>query len=80
MRYKEAGKIKGVDVVETAAKPQNITTDGSHIVLLVLTLSEVCPKCDHNEIAYDMIQTRSADEPATIFYTCTKCNHKWKEG
>jgi len=29
-----------------------------------------------------MEQTRSADEPATIFYKCMnqKCEHQWKEG
>ena len=38
-----------------------------------------CPKCDHNEAMFIEIQTRSADEPMTIFYQCTKCKFDWKE-
>ncbi|KEH27707.1 DNA-directed RNA polymerase III subunit RPC10 isoform X1 [Medicago truncatula] len=40
-----------------------------------------CPNCRHPQASYHMQQTRSADEPATIFYECLneKCGHKWKE-
>lgn len=30
-----------------------------------------CPKCEHNRAYYMQIQTRSADEPMTIFYKVT---------
>ena len=39
-------------------------------------------KCDHcgNDKAYFWeLQTRSADEPATEFYRCTKCGHTWRK-
>ena len=39
----------------------------------------VCPKCEHDEAFYEQFQTRSADEPATTFYSCTKCGHRWRE-
>ena len=39
----------------------------------------LCPECDNNEAYFLQIQTRSADEPSTIFYKCTKCDHRWKE-
>lgn len=41
-----------------------------------------CPKCNHNEAFYVEFQTRSADEPSTIFYKCAKlsCGARWKEG
>lgn len=39
-----------------------------------------CPGCDHHEAYFREIQTRSADEPATIFYRCAKCEKTWKEG
>ena len=29
-----------------------------------------CPKCGYDTAIYKEIQTRSADEPATIFYRC----------
>lgn len=38
-----------------------------------------CPHC-HNKRAYYMqLQTRSADEPMTVFYKCTACKEQWKE-
>jgi DNA-directed RNA polymerase III subunit RPC11 len=39
-----------------------------------------CPNCSHHEAYFREIQTRSADEPATIFYRCTSCAKTWKEG
>ncbi|GAU13606.1 hypothetical protein TSUD_347100 [Trifolium subterraneum] len=37
--------------------------------------SEVpCPNCRHGKAAYKEVQTRSADEPATIFYACLNEN------
>ncbi|HSB50296.1 MAG TPA: transcription factor S [Nitrosopumilaceae archaeon] len=37
-----------------------------------------CKKCGHNEAVWWMLQTRSADEPTTQFYRCTKCNYTWR--
>jgi len=41
-----------------------------------------CPKCDHDRAYFMQIQTRSADEPMTIFYKCCSatCGNRWKEG
>jgi Transcription factor S-II (TFIIS) len=39
-----------------------------------------CPKCDHQKAYFVQLQTRSADEPMTIFYCCVSCSFKWKEG
>ncbi|KAK7339632.1 hypothetical protein VNO77_20310 [Canavalia gladiata] len=41
---------------------------------------EPCPRCNNPENAYTEFQTRSADEPATIFYLCLngKCRHQWR--
>jgi len=38
----------------------------------------MCPKCDHMEAHWWMQQTRTADEPPTLFYRCTKCNYSWR--
>ncbi|KAI8910906.1 hypothetical protein EDD86DRAFT_189203 [Gorgonomyces haynaldii] len=38
-----------------------------------------CPKCENSRAYYLQIQTRSADEPMTTFYKCTKCRWDWKE-
>ena len=33
-----------------------------------------CPKeCGNKRAFFKMIQTRSADEPMTVFYMCTEC-------
>jgi DNA-directed RNA polymerase subunit M len=39
----------------------------------------ICPECENNEAYWFMQQTRSADEPPTRFYRCTKCGHTWRE-
>ena len=38
-----------------------------------------CPKCKHNEAEAWQEQTRSADEPSTSFFRCTKCRFTWRE-
>lgn len=37
-----------------------------------------CEKCGNNEAVWWMLQTRSADEPTTQFYRCTKCSYTWR--
>ena len=39
-----------------------------------------CGKCKKRECIYQELQTRSADEPMTLFITCLNCGHKWKIG
>ena len=38
-----------------------------------------CPKCDNKEAEAWQEQTRSADEPSTSFFRCTKCKFTWRE-
>lgn len=38
-----------------------------------------CPKCGERLAYYYQMQTRSADEPMTIFNTCVSCDHTWRE-
>lgn len=55
----------------------------SFLPFLTTSLSAVvtCPNCSHDKAAYTEFQTRSADEPASIFYQCLndKCKHNWRE-
>ena len=42
-----------------------------------------CARCKKNKVyskntKYIAVQTRSADEPSTIFASCKTCGHKWK--
>jgi transcription elongation factor S-II len=38
----------------------------------------ICKKCRSKRCTYYELQTRSADEPATIFITCLDCGKHWK--
>lgn len=37
-----------------------------------------CRKCHSKKCSYYGLQTRSADEPMTIFVTCLECGTRWK--
>ena len=37
-----------------------------------------CKKCKSKRCSHVELQTRSADEPATIFITCLDCGKNWK--
>ena len=39
-----------------------------------------CGRCKSRKVKYHEMQTRSADEPATLFCHCTKCNNRWRMG
>ena len=43
------------------------------------TIKIDCEKCHNQEGVSWACQTRSADEPETKFYRCTKCNHTWRD-
>ena len=38
-----------------------------------------CDKCTCKKIVHFELQTRGADEPMTIFFTCLKCKYRWKD-
>lgn len=38
-----------------------------------------CKKCKSKKCSYYELQTRSADEPSTIFITCLDCGKNWKQ-
>jgi len=40
-----------------------------------MIIKERCPKCDHPELKYFVMQTRSVDEGSTVFYECEKCSY-----
>jgi len=37
-----------------------------------------CNKCKSKQCTYYEMQTRSADEPTTVFVTCLNCGKNWK--
>lgn len=38
-----------------------------------------CGKCNDNKTSYYLRQTRSADEPETVFITCVSCGYEWRQ-
>jgi transcription elongation factor S-II len=38
-----------------------------------------CPRCRKSNATYYQMQTRSADEPMTVFITCIECGCQWKQ-
>jgi len=38
-----------------------------------------CLKCKSKNTTHYELQTRSADEPMTVFYTCCDCENRWKD-
>ncbi|KAF9261876.1 DNA-directed RNA polymerase I kDa polypeptide [Marasmius fiardii PR-910] len=41
-------------------------------------VDEKCPACGNLKAYFKELQLRGADEGATIFYTCTACQHGWR--
>ncbi|KAI5185718.1 DNA-directed RNA polymerase III subunit RPC11 [Nematocida homosporus] len=39
----------------------------------------ICPQCSEGKAYFYQMQTRSADEPMTIFNTCVACKYAWRE-
>ena len=37
-----------------------------------------CGRCKSNKTTYYQMQTRSADEPMTVFVSCLNCDRNWK--
>ena len=37
-----------------------------------------CRKCKGNQCTYYQMQTRSADEPMTVYVSCCICGNRWK--
>jgi len=40
-----------------------------------------CEEWGHNRVYFMQIQTRSADEPMTVFFKCfnASCGHRWRD-
>ena len=77
---KSVGEAQSQRIVESLSKPREsvIVKEGNSEEPLPITKTE-CAKCGNKQAYYWMMQTRSADEPSTRFYKCTKCSHTWRE-
>lgn len=59
---------------------QKIKRDASKFTVNIEASTDMftCKKCKSKKCTYYELQTRSADEPATIFITCLDCGKHWK--
>ena len=65
-------------VSEEETKSDFLVLDENEAKDTMPTIEIECEKCGNNEAFWWMLQTRSADEPTTQFYRCTKCEYTWR--
>jgi DNA-directed RNA polymerase subunit M len=77
---KKAGAIEGSKQAKksSANEPSLKVMDNQTGPDALPTTNIECQKCKNNTAFWWMLQTRSADEPTTQFYRCTKCGHTWR--
>lgn len=75
--YKEESKRKLVIVSGYKEESKEVVVAGENKESLPIA-DVICPKCGNQKAYWFMQQTRSADEPPTIFYKCTKCGYSWR--
>lgn len=64
---------------QTAAKLREAArTDLASRGMCARTDLFTCSKCKKRDCSYFELQTRSADEPMTVFVTCLTCGHRWR--
>ncbi|BAM79261.1 DNA-directed RNA polymerase I subunit [Cyanidioschyzon merolae strain 10D] len=57
-----------------------LTTDPSmEATRQVVRGGECCPKCNSQELYYETVQMRSADEGQTILYECCRCRTRFTQ-
>jgi DNA-directed RNA polymerase subunit M len=76
---KEQEKVLTVKRSNRNLRNEVLTVDNVDTSPLPTTHDVQCPQCGYNEAKWWTVQTRSADEPMTQFFRCTKCGHTWRE-
>jgi len=75
MTHQELSPEKWKDLLEVKTKRDKNKFESN---ISAATDTFTCRKCKGNQCTYYQMQTRSADEPMTIFVTCILCNARWK--
>lgn len=70
--------VKALKIVESAKKSKGVTILEKDTTLLPMVEMK-CEKCNNAHAYFWLQQTRSADEPPTQFYRCTRCKYTWRE-
>lgn len=75
MTHQELSPEKWSQLIETKSKRDKNKFETK---LEAATDTFTCKKCKSNKCTYYAVQTRSADEPMTIYVTCLECGQRWK--
>lgn len=65
------------DVVEAKVRRDEYITNAKTVAV---TDQFRCGRCKQRECTYMELQTRSCDEPASLFIQCLVCGHHWRMG
>ncbi len=79
--YIEGEKVKPTKKIVDGKEPDFslLAFEGNEGEESYSTIKIECEKCGHDEAVWWMFQTRSADEPTTRFYRCSKCKYTWRD-
>ena len=67
---------KWEEIIELKQKKEKANIENKTVPM---TDRFTCSLCHSNKTSYYEMQTRSADEPTTIFITCLNCGKKWRQ-
>ncbi len=76
MTHQEMNPEHWKDMIERKMK-RDAAKYSTHVE--AMTDMFVCKKCKSRRCTYYELQTRSADEPSTIFISCVDCGKHWKQ-
>lgn len=76
--YEVKKPVRPLKIVEEKKRTKGVVIIEKDETLLPMTEKE-CDRCGNRKAWYWLQQTRSADEPPTQFFRCTKCKHVWRE-
>jgi transcription elongation factor S-II len=75
MTHQELSPDKWGELIDAKAKRDK---NKFEVNIEAATDTFTCRKCKSKKCTYTAVQTRSADEPMTIFVSCIDCGQRWK--
>jgi len=75
MTHQELSPEKWKDLIDAKTKRDKNKFETN---ISASTDTFTCRKCKKNQCTYYQMQTRSADEPMTLYISCVVCGNRWK--